>query len=109
MAYGFGGAERTTANLLSDLDRRRIRQITLVAPAALKPWLPDTDHTFIDAEPLGLQGGFTTPGDLYRQTRIVVKLLRNHTPDLALGMMHLDMVAARKGLHPLKPTFWNMF
>ena len=88
MAYGFGGAERTTANLLSDLDRRRIRQITLVAPAALKPWLPDTDHTFIDAEPLGLQGGFTTPGDLYRQTRIVVKLLRNHTPDLALGMMH---------------------
>ncbi|MDR2892506.1 MAG: formate dehydrogenase accessory protein FdhE [Deltaproteobacteria bacterium] len=27
----------------------------------------------------------------------------------ALGMMHLDMVAARKGLLPLKPSFWNIF
>ena len=37
---------------------------------------------------------------------------REARPDLealALGMMHLDMVAARKGLHPLKPAFWNMF
>ena len=28
---------------------------------------------------------------------------------LALGMMHLDMVAARKNLKPLMPSFWNMF
>ena len=28
---------------------------------------------------------------------------------LALGMMHLDMVAARKKLRPLRPTFWNVF
>lgn len=28
---------------------------------------------------------------------------------LALGMMHLDMVAARKKLKPLMPSFWNMF
>lgn len=37
---------------------------------------------------------------------------REAVPDLdtlALGMMHLDMVAARKGLRPLKPTFWNTF
>lgn len=27
---------------------------------------------------------------------------------LALGMMHLDMAAARRKLHPLRPTFWNM-
>ncbi len=35
-----------------------------------------------------------------------------YTPNLdaaALGMMHLDMVAARKQLRPLKPSFWNMF
>lgn len=31
-------------------------------------------------------------------------------PDAAaLGMMHLDMVATRKKLRPLKPSFWNMF
>lgn len=27
----------------------------------------------------------------------------------AFGMMHLDMVAARKKLRPLRPSFWNMF
>ncbi|WP_295641416.1 formate dehydrogenase accessory protein FdhE [uncultured Mailhella sp.] len=37
---------------------------------------------------------------------------RDGTPDMdamALGMMHLDMVAAQKGLSPLKPSFWNQF
>lgn len=37
---------------------------------------------------------------------------REFVPDLdtaAMGMMHLDMVAARKKLRPLKPSFWNMF
>ena len=28
---------------------------------------------------------------------------------MALGMLHLDMVAARKGLGPLKASFWNLF
>lgn len=35
-----------------------------------------------------------------------------HMPNLeaaAIGMMHLDMVAAQKNLHPLKPSFWNIF
>lgn len=31
-------------------------------------------------------------------------------PDaMALGMMHLDLVAAEKKLHPLKASFWNQF
>ena len=37
---------------------------------------------------------------------------RSSRPDmdaLALGMMHLDIVAAEKGLHPLSPAFWNQF
>ena len=37
---------------------------------------------------------------------------RDGTPDmdaLALGMMHMDIVAAQKGLIPLKPSFWNQF
>lgn len=28
---------------------------------------------------------------------------------MALGMMHLDLVAAEKKLHPLKAAFWNQF
>ncbi|WP_297218529.1 formate dehydrogenase accessory protein FdhE [uncultured Desulfovibrio sp.] len=34
------------------------------------------------------------------------------TPDMdvqAIGMLHLDMVAAGKGLHPIHPAFWNTF
>lgn len=37
---------------------------------------------------------------------------REFVPDLdtaTIGMMHLDMVAARKKLRPLRPSFWNMF
>jgi FdhE protein len=37
---------------------------------------------------------------------------REFVPDpdaAALGMMHLDMVAARKSLRPLRPAFWNTF
>lgn len=32
-----------------------------------------------------------------------------HPEAAALGMMHLDMVAAGKKLQPLRPSFWNMF
>lgn len=37
---------------------------------------------------------------------------RGGIPDMdamALGMMHMDIVAAQKGLTPLKPSFWNQF
>lgn len=37
---------------------------------------------------------------------------RGSRPDfdtLALGMMHLDMIAAKKKLKPLNPSFWNTF
>ncbi|MDL2266370.1 formate dehydrogenase accessory protein FdhE [Desulfovibrio sp. OttesenSCG-928-G15] len=37
---------------------------------------------------------------------------REHMPNLegaAIGMMHLDMVAAKKKLHPVRPSFWNLF
>ena len=37
---------------------------------------------------------------------------RDTTPNLdalALGLLHLDMVAAKKGLHPINPSFWNTF
>ena len=37
---------------------------------------------------------------------------RESVPDMdamALGMLHLDIAASRKGLRPLRPSFWNMF
>jgi len=88
IAYVFGGAERTTANLLSHLNRQRIQRITLVAPAVLRPHLPDAYDCFVDAAQHQLEGGFTTPGSLYRQARATGRLLRELKPDIALGMMH---------------------
>ena len=88
MAYGFGGAEQTTANLLGHLDRNRIERITLVAPDMLRPYLPEAYDDFVDAFQYRLEGGFTTPGILYRDARTTGALLRDLAPDVALGMMH---------------------
>ncbi|PIE82807.1 MAG: hypothetical protein CSA09_05190 [Candidatus Contendobacter odensis] len=88
IAYGFGGAEQTTANLLNYLDRHRIHRITLAAPAVLKPYLPDKYDDFIDVTAKGLHGGFSSARGLYQQARLAAGLLRETVPDLALGMMH---------------------
>lgn len=88
MAYGFGGAEQTTANLLNHLDRDRIKQITLVAPAALRPYLPATYNRFVDSALCWLEPGFATPGVLRRDAKAFGDLLHILAPDVALGMMH---------------------
>jgi glycosyltransferase involved in cell wall biosynthesis len=88
IAHVFGGAERTTANLLGHLDRSRIRRITLAAPQALRPYLPETYDHFVATDPEGLEGGFTTASVLRRDARKVGELLRKSAPDVALGMMH---------------------
>ena len=97
MAYGFGGAEQTTANLLGHLNRNRIDKITLVAPAPLRSYLPNTFDAFVDASALGLWGGFTRAQDLYRQARIMGGLLRDEGPDLTLGMMHYSSALVALG------------
>ncbi|MBK8750401.1 MAG: glycosyltransferase [Candidatus Competibacteraceae bacterium] len=84
----FGGAERTTANLLHALDRRSIRRITLAAPKALQSLLPQQYDDFRDTSAYGLSGGFENGRKLLADVRGAAKLLRDVQPDLALGMMH---------------------
>ena len=88
IAYVFGGAERTTANLLSHLDRNRVRRITLVAPNRLRPYLPETYDRFVASDTYPLEGYLTTGNGLRRDARVVGELLRELDPDVALGMMH---------------------
>lgn len=88
MATVFGGAERTTANLLEHLDRNRIHRLTLVAPAMLRPYLPENYDDFVDAGQHGLAGGFATLRILYRDVRAAGSLLCELAPDVTLGMMH---------------------
>ena len=51
-AWVFGGAERTTHNLISHLDRKVVHHLTLAAPAALRGYMPPLFDEFIDTAPL---------------------------------------------------------
>jgi len=84
----FGGAERTTANLLQYLDRRAIRRVTLAAPRMLQPLLPPCYDDFHDTSTYSLAGGFEDGCKLLADGRRAVALLRAVRPDVALGMMH---------------------
>lgn len=88
IAYVFGGAEQTTANLLRSLNRQTIRRITLVAPEVLHPLLPQRYDDFRDASDYGLAGGFENSRKLLADVRGAAQLLRDVQPDVALGMMH---------------------
>ena len=88
IAYVFGGAERTTANLLQYLDRRNIHRVTLVAPGVLRPLLPPCYDDFHDTAVYGLAGGFEDSRKLLADGRGAAALLREIKPDVALGMMH---------------------
>lgn len=88
MAYVFGGAERSTASFLSDLDRTRIKRITLIAPAVLRPFFSKGYEHFIDATAYQLKSGFTNLAALHRDAQTVGELLCELEPDVAFGMMH---------------------
>lgn len=93
----FGGAERTTANLLQYLDRRQIRRITLAAPGVLRPLLPPHYDSFYDTSACGLTGGFEDSRKLWADGRRTAMLLREIKPDVALGMMHYPSVLVTLG------------
>ncbi|MCB1918688.1 MAG: glycosyltransferase [Candidatus Competibacteraceae bacterium] len=104
----FGGAERTTANLLNHLDRQRITRITLVAPGVLRTCLPERYDHFVDAAHHHLEGGFTTPRSLYQQARATSELLRALKPDVALGMMHYSAALLVLGARLAKARTWTV-
>ena len=88
-AFVFGGAERTTSNLITHLDRRVVSHLTLAAPAALRAHLPDRVDDFIETATL-IRGGWfgQDPADLELDVAATARLLDQARPDLALGMMH---------------------
>lgn len=88
IGYAFGGAERTTANLLTHLDRSRIRRITLVAPNILRSYLPNCYDRFIATDSYSLSGGFSTWGALRHDAQWIGKILSEQVPDICLGIMH---------------------
>jgi glycosyltransferase involved in cell wall biosynthesis len=93
----FGGAERTTTNLLQYLDRRAIRRVTLAAPGILQPLLPEHYDDFRDTSDYGLAGGFEDARKLLADGRGAAALLQAVRPDVALGMMHYPSALAVLG------------
>ena len=96
-AWLFGGAERTTANLLRHLDRGVIRRITLAAPAALRDLLPRDYDSYINTGTLMPHGWFVSRETLAADVDKTAGVLSDARPDVALGMMHYSGALATFG------------
>lgn len=94
LATVFGGAERTTSNLITHLDRRVVRRITLAAPAALRELVPPDYDDFLDTAAHLSRGWFTNARELHDDARIIGTLIARAKPDLVLGMMHYPSALA---------------
>ena len=84
----FGGAERTTHNLLSHLDRQVVRHLTLAAPDPLRAFMPARFDDFINTVGLIEHGWFPSSTSLRADVRATAAILRQARPDVVLGMMH---------------------
>ncbi len=96
LATVFGGAERTTSNLLTYLDRGVVRRLTLAGPAALRPLVPAHYDAFIDTSGVIQRGWFTGARELWQETRSAGALLASvqPRPQVILGMMHYPAALA---------------
>lgn len=87
-AGAFGGAERTTANLIEHLDRGLVSHLALAAPTSLRAFMPAAIDQFIATDGLIQCGWFESPRQLMRDAREAAAILRQARPDVVLGMMH---------------------
>jgi glycosyltransferase involved in cell wall biosynthesis len=96
-AWLFGGAERTTANLLRHLDRTVVQHITLAAPVALRDLLPSDYDAYVNTGPLMPHGWFLSPQAFAEDVVKAAGVLREARPDVVLGMMHYSAALATFG------------
>jgi len=87
-SYTFGGAERTSLNLLRGIDTARFRICLVTSKLIFRRFQHIGIEDFFPIEDLGINTWFGTLGSLLHDVRRVAVLLRQKTPDLAFGMMH---------------------
>jgi glycosyltransferase involved in cell wall biosynthesis len=86
--YTFGGAERTSLNLLGGIDKKKFR-ICLVTSKKIFTYFRHIDiEKFIPLEDIGIDTWFTTCTRFFHDVRRVAALLKKENPHLAFGMMH---------------------
>jgi glycosyltransferase involved in cell wall biosynthesis len=97
--FTFGGAERTSLNLLRGIDKGSFR-ISLVTSRNIFPYFRDIDiEKFLPVEDLGIGVWFTTLRRFLRDARTIASFLKEEKQDLAFGMMHYPsslLVCAKK-------------
>jgi glycosyltransferase involved in cell wall biosynthesis len=86
--YTFGGAERTSLNLLNQINTDRFR-ITLITSRNLFPYFQHIDlEDLLPVEDIGIDVWFTKPKKFIQDIRKIGSLLRQANPELSFGMMH---------------------
>lgn len=94
LASTFGGAERTTLNILSGLNREGFSHVIVLAPQPMHIHWQGAADSVIDSGPLGLAGWFVSPARLRADARQLCRVIQAIRPDVVLGMMHYMAVAA---------------
>ncbi|MBK1617710.1 hypothetical protein CKO42_04425 [Lamprobacter modestohalophilus] len=107
-AWEFGGAERTTANLLTHRDRAKIQRVTLAGPTNVEAMMPAEIDAFVDLGGVIPHGWFPQQAEaVERDIDSAVELLERVRPDVVLGMMHYSgmlMALAGARCRPRIPT-----
>lgn len=86
--FTFGGAERTSLNLLEGMDKNKFK-ICLVTSRTIYQHFQHIDmEKFLPIEDLGISVWFNSFRRFMHDIRSVAALLKKEKPDLAFGMMH---------------------
>lgn len=86
--YTFGGAERTSLNLLNGIDKNRFRICLVTSKNIFQHFRHIDIEKFISIEDLGIDVWFKTVRRFVHDMKKVGSLLKTEKPDLAFGMMH---------------------
>jgi len=102
--FTFGGAERTSLNLLTGLNKDRFK-VTLVTSREIASYFSGVQlEKVIYVEDIGMGVWFGGLYGLYNDIRIARRLMSEEKPDIAFGMMHYasTILALAKKLFRLK-------
>lgn len=86
--YTFGGAERTSLNLLKGIDKTRFRICLVTSRDIFRHFRHIDIEKFLPIEDLGIDVWFSSLSRFMHDIPRVASLLRTENPDLAFGMMH---------------------
>lgn len=87
-SFTFGGAERTSLNLLGKIDRNRFRICLVTSKNVHERFRHIGVDKFLPIEDLGIDVWFHSLKRFMHDIRKVASILKAERPDIAFGMMH---------------------